>query len=356
MGRKRRTIPWIGVRDKVYYVHWFDEQARRTKRLSLGTTDTLEAQNRYAAFLAEGHKIFNPSSSAAGLTVRQALDQYKTEHIDINAVDKVRAESAIRHLRAFFGDRPLHEIDIPASRAYAQARRAGTIGGGKREPNKIGSDSTIRRELVVLKAAARHALRWKRISPSEMPSIELPREVRHSDVPWLTKEEVQRAIHTADVRLKAFIQIAYYTAGRRRSIERLRKSQIDLKLSRINLRAPDETTAQRTSKKRRPVVPLFPEIRPVVERLMNESKSEWLFGEPISMYRRFSNHMKSIGLGEKGNPHILRHSRATHLLLDGVPIYDVARLLGDTITTVDRVYGHHSSEHLAGTIKRLQGG
>jgi hypothetical protein len=120
MGRKRRTIPWIGVRDKVYYVHWFDEQARRTKRLSLGTTDTLEAQNRYAAFLAEGHKIFNPSSSAAGLTVRQALDQYKTEHIDINAVDRVRAESAIRHLRAFFGDRPLHEIDIPASRAFSR--------------------------------------------------------------------------------------------------------------------------------------------------------------------------------------------------------------------------------------------
>ena len=75
MGRKRRTIPWIGVRDKIYYVHWFDEQAGRTKRLSLGTTDTLEAQNRYAAFLAEGHKIFNPSGSAAGLTVRQALNQ-----------------------------------------------------------------------------------------------------------------------------------------------------------------------------------------------------------------------------------------------------------------------------------------
>ena len=188
-----------------------------------------------------------------------------------------------------------------------------------------------------------------------MPSIELPREMRHSDVPWLTKEEVQRAIETAEGRLRAFIQIAYYTAGRRRSIERLRKSQIDLKLSRVNLRAPDETTAQRTSKKRRPIVPLFPEIRPVVERLMDESKSEWLFGEPISMYRRFSNYMKSIGLGGKGNPHILRHSRATHLLLDGVPIYDVARLLGDTITTVDRVYAHHSSEDLAGTIKRLQG-
>src|SRR5262249_23159514 len=156
-----------------------------------------------------GHEIFD--QAVDGLTVRQALDQYKMEHIDVNAIDPVRAENGIRHLKAFFGDRPLHEIDIPASRAYAKARREGKIGGGKREPNKVGSDSTIRRELVVLKAAAKHALRWKRISPIDMPSIDLPAEVRHPDTPWLTREEVQRAIETAEGRLNAFIQIAYYT-------------------------------------------------------------------------------------------------------------------------------------------------
>jgi integrase len=342
MGRKRRTIPWLDLRGKIYYVLWTDEETGETKRLSLRTTDSVEAQQRYAAFLAEGHAIFNPKPG--GLTVSQALEQYRAEHVQENVVDRTRAQGIIEHLKAFFKDRPLPEIDIPASRAYAGARRRGEIG------KCPGAESTIRRELAVLVAAANHARKWKRISAAEMPSVELPHEARR-EAPWLTKDELRRTIDECeDTRLKAFIQIAYYTAGRRHSIETLRKEQIDLRQSRINLRAPTETTLQRKSKKRRPIVPLHPAIRPVVERLMMESPNEWLFGDTKSMYHRFADHMERLGLGDKGNPHILRHSRATHLLQDGVPMYDVARLLGDTIATVDSVYGHHSPEHLAETL------
>ena len=337
MGRKRRTIPWLDLRGESYYVFWTDEETGKTKRLSLRTTDSMEAQQRYAAFLARGHEIF--SSKPGELTVRHALAQYKQEHVAKNVIDRQRARNAIEHMTAFFGDRPLSEIDIPASRGYASARReTGVV------------DSTIRRELACLVAAANHARRWKRITHNEMPSVELPAEARR-EASYLTKDELRRVIDTCtDARLKAFIQIAYYTAGRRKSIERLRKEQIDLRQSRINLRAPDETTLQRKSKKRRPIVPLFPEIRPVVERLMVDSSNELLFGDTLEMHHRFKKHLRGLGLGGRDNLHILRHSRATHLLQDGVPIYDVARLLGDTIAIVDRVYGHHSPDHLAETL------
>jgi hypothetical protein len=44
-------------------------------------------------------------------------------------------------------------------------------------------------------------------------------------------------------------------------------------------------------------------------------------------------------------PHPATH--AGHSLLQaGVSIYDVAKLLGDTTATVERVYGHHSCESL----------
>jgi integrase len=343
MPRKRRTIPWLKVRDGTYYVFWTAEDGE-TKRLSLRTTDSLEAQQRYAAFLAKGHEIF--AGHAAGLTVSKALDQYRDEHVDANVIDRSRAHVIIRHLKAWFQNTLVREVDIPACRAYVQARRAGVVGGGERTTTSEGADSTIRRELVVLRAAAGHALRWKRITANDMPSIELPKEAPASIV-WLTKEELKTAIETAPDRLKAFIQIAYYTAGRRHSIETLRNVQINLRQGTIDLRSPFETVIQRKSKKRRPVVPLFPEIRPVVERLMMESPNEWLFGDPYPIDARFRKHMIELGLPGKSNPHILRHSRATHLLQDGVSIYDVARLLGDTIVTVDRVYGHHSAERLA---------
>jgi len=53
---------------------------------------------------------------------------------------------------------------------------------------------------------------------------------------------------------------------------------------------------------------------------------------------------------KKSSPHILRHSRATHLLQEGIAIFAVARLLGDSVATVERVYAHCSVAYLAEAI------
>jgi integrase len=269
-------------------------------------------------------------------------------------VDKARQEDAIAHLKAWFADTQIHEVNIPASRCYTDARRSGTVGGGARRTDRRGSESTIRRELVVLGAAARHALRWERITANELPKIELPAEVRSEaigDDEYLTRDEYRLALTTAAGDLQDFILICYETASRRGAIERLTKLQVNLATGRIDLRRPGENQNQRRSKKRRPVVPITAGMRPVVERLLLETKNEWLFGSPRDMYRPFRQHMEAVGLGHKARPHILRHSRATHLLQSGVSLWDVAKLLGDTTATVEKVYGHLSVDHMAGVLK-----
>lgn len=356
MPKKRRDIPWLDWVGDTAYVHWYDAASQRTKRLSLHTTDAVEAQKRYAAFLVEGHEVVSGSPRTGGLTVTQALDDYLREHVANKVVDWRRQEDAARHLKAFFGSTAIASVDIPACRSYAEARRLGATDRPKAERGRgrVGhSDSTIRRELVVLGAAARHAERWRRIGanatpPTGMPSIELPAEARTEKVKWLTKTELALALDKATGDLRDFIEVAYYTGARRASVERLTRFQVDLAAGRINLRGPDETANQRRSKKRRPVVPIDPKLRPTIERLMAANKdSEWLFGKPLNMYRPFKEHMTALALADKSNPHILRHSRATHLLLDGAKPYAVARLLGDTLATVDRVYGHAGVDELA---------
>lgn len=351
MPRKRRTIPWLELRDEVYYVYWHPADGGRIKRLSLGTGEPVEAQQRFAKFLAGGQATFDAHPGGSpGLTVSQALDDYYREHVAVNVVDKIRAEDCIRHLKGWFKNAALSSIDIPTSRSYAAARRMGVIGGGKRRKDGKASDSTIRRELVVLVAAANHAEKWKRVKIGEMPSIELPQEAAQEEI-YLTQAELARAREAATGRLRAFMDVAYYTAARRESVERLTKFQVNLAQGRINLTAPTETANQRRSKKRRPVVPIDPKLRPTIEALMDDSPNEWVFGSPASMYRPFRTHLEKLGLGAKAFPHVLRHSRATHLLQSGVQIYDVAKLLGDTVATVQRVYGHHCPDYLAAAIK-----
>jgi integrase len=45
-------------------------------------------------------------------------------------------------------------------------------------------------------------------------------------------------------------------------------------------------------------------------------------------------------------PHILRHSAASHMVEAGVPLEEVARMIGDTKAMVERVYGKHSPDYL----------
>lgn len=351
MRRQKREIPWLHLLKGVYYVYWYDKASGRTKRISLQTENALEAQKRYADFLGNGHEVFDESRRQVGLTVSQGLDDYYREHVTKKVVDIGRQEDCIAHLKAWFKDTAMSDVDIPASRAYADARRRGLVGGGKRRKTKAGSDSTIRRELGVLQSAINHARRWKRLGVNEVPVVELPPDSQPRDI-WLTPAELARAIEAATGQLKDFIMVAYYTAGRRDSVEALTRFQVDLKNNRVNLTSPNETATQRRSKKRRPVVPIDAKIRPVVDRLMEENRdSEWLFGANRNMYRAFRAHLTGLGLAEKAHPHVLRHSRATHLLQAGKSPWDVAKLLGDTLATVERVYGHHCADHLAEVIR-----
>ena len=106
--------------------------------------------------------------------------------------------------------------------------------------------------------------------------------------------------------------------------------------------------AQQITRKRRPIVPIFTEQRMSLERRMSEAEGGWLFGKGYNCYRPFRDLCEACGIDEdRRHPHILRHSRATHMLMDGESIYKVGKLLGDTVATVERVYGHYSPEYLA---------
>ncbi|WP_082312373.1 site-specific integrase [Chelatococcus sp. CO-6] len=190
------------------------------------------------------------------------------------------------------------------------------------------------------------------------PAIRIPvRSSRHRgerEAPWLTHAELAMLRAAATGRLADFIEIAYYTASRKRAVETLQWSQVRLAEGKIHL----AKVGERKTKKRRPIVPIDAELRPTLERLHQEHVAEkratdWVLGTPTSLYRPFVKLCASLGI--KASPHILRHTRATHLLMDGVSIYDVARLLGDTVPTVERVYGHHSAEYLAKSIEKKKG-
>lgn len=64
-------------------------------------------------------------------------------------------------------------------------------------------------------------------------------------------------------------------------------------------------------------------------------------GQPVQKLRRsFPAAARRAGL-DRVTPHTLRHTRATWLMQEGVPIWEAAGHLGMSIETLQRVYGHH---------------
>lgn len=329
MPRPKREVPWLEERDNgVYYVVWYDSAKKQTRRLSLHTRDSAEATARYAAFLQEGGDIIR-GEAGLRLKVVDAIDRYLDEHVDKRCADPRRQHDIAAHLRTFFNGVAVADVDIPASRAYAAARDA--------------APSTVKRELGMLTAAANHARKWGRLPADQMPRVEYPDIPEPDKVRFFTAEQIEELIRHSTGRLRAFITIAYFTAARRRSIENLEISQVNLERRTISLQKP----GSKVTKKRRPVVPINDACLRQIRMLIAISTTKYLFDSPTCFYRQFTRLCKRLGYGNDCHPHMLRHSRATHLLQAGQDPYKVAGLLGDTLKTLESVYGHHTPEHSA---------
>ena len=281
------------------------------------------------------------------MMIEVILDQYYKEHVIPKVVDRARIEYALEALLSFFKGMDVTAIDIPACRDYRLHRA--TVSG-----------STVRRELGVLQAAVNHSIKWRRLDlpANRLPSFELPPASKSKTV-WLFKPELERFLEVAgeeDERVFRFVQIAYHTASRKRAVETLPWARVDEEARRIDLQDPDAPV----TKKRRPIVPISEPMALELLEMRSTATTPWVLGSTASIRPAFDRITQLAGLAtlpQRGlrqagtlTPHVLRHSRATHLLEAGKPLWAVAALLGDSVQTVLKVYGHACPDFLDGVI------
>lgn len=291
------------------------------------------------------HQLIS-TSYWVNMKVTEILHIYKKDKGDVAAL--TRLYSAISNLNCHIGDMNIQCVDVRICRKYAEARKKQKV---KRhgEYHSI-SDSTIARELGVLKAAANHALKWRTIKTHQMPNIEIPKNLPKGKL-WLFKDEWMKLSLYANNIMFIYIPLLYQTASRRQAIEKLEWSQVDFTNKVIHLNKPGQVV----TKKRRPSIPMG-ELYEPMKKLYSERKNNYVLGSGADRYKEFIGLVKKAGVynlperdgrpAGKITPHVLRHTRATHLLEAGMSIYKVAQLLGDNPTTVERVYAHACTKSL----------
>lgn len=343
MRSKRRIFEyrgfWLGRRSESphWQVFWRTPASRRVHRRSTGTTN-LEAAKEALLTFAGGHpqpRVQEP----VWLRLDQAMTFY-LEHVKDSAsypTSKAGADLLLEFAR---------HNGIEYASQFTMDRQRHYIKHRKREIKAKGftaSNGTVNRELVVLRAAFNFAEKCGRTI--DTPHVQLLPEPPPRDEP-LTARDCRRLLAACDKpHLRLFVLMALHTLQRTSSLLSLRVEQVDLMRSRINFHPPGKPRTV----KLRPVVPITRTLWPELARAVRESQSGYVIefdGKPVKSVRTaFRTAAKKARL--KGvAPVDLRHSGATLLAAAGVPLRQIAGMLGHSHLRTTERYAKHRPDYL----------
>jgi integrase len=313
---------------------WFDKgreswtiiDGRSRHRTGFGAADIKQAERALRDYIESKHK---PAITETPL-IADVLAAYAEEHI-AHVVSGRHILYDIGHLNRWWGTKRVTDISAAACRAYIAHRQAG---------------ASARRELAFLNAAIQF---WKANHAPLMPTpkIKLPPKPQPRQ-DFMTRSEAARFLWHArrTPHLARFFIIGWYTGSRRSVITGLKWSMVNLE---TGIMQRKERGAVQT-KKRSPPVRLGARILSHLRRWkrLGDGGTGYIVhfrGLPIHRpVRSWERVRLAAGLPEYVVPHILRHSRATHMLKQGVPIWEAANALGMSVKVLAEVYGHHAPD------------
>jgi site-specific recombinase XerD len=231
-----------------------------------------------------------------------------------------------------------------------------------KKKEKLLTTKTQNYHVIALRAFLKYLIKndIETLAPEKIDLSKIP----DRSVEYLTREELDRLFETVDTRAirglrdKAILETLYSTGLRVSELVHLNKGQVDLDRREFMVRG----------KGRKPRI-VFLSYR-AVEAIQNylharDDNFEPLFlnyrhaatGQDITLgeKRRLSSVMveylvrtyaRKAGIIKKVTPHVLRHSFATELLVNGADIRSVQEMLGHASITTTQIYTHLTNKRL----------
>lgn len=344
----------------VWYIHW--TEGRRSKRTSTGEKEEVAAQ----IFLGEWLKTDAADAGDAPpvYTVAELWGLYFERHVEKNLTREEIAVmgSLAKNLKIHFGHLTLPEVTrldekgLSPVDKYIELRKRGKIGRFPAAPATIRGELT--RMLTAIRWCAAPMQNRERtiIKPSDVPVFLMPPDSQPRDR-WLRAEQVAAFMdEAAKTRvagvlqpIEVFLWIALQTTARMTAIFELTWDRVDFEVGKIDFRKPGRPV----TKKRRAVVPISSALKAVLLLAYEQRTGDHVVPK-FSPWTRINTMAKRAGITNiRVSPHVLRHTGATLMLRRGVPIWIVAGILGDTVATVERVYGHHVPDGLVTGVEEI---
>jgi integrase len=316
-------MPYRRPNTQNWWISYYDPQTGKQVRKPAGTdykaAKALEQQHR-----AQAHQ------DKARAAHDSPLDTLLARYLETRLTPRTRATA--RHLLPLAG---LWYSELTPAHIRAHIRHRQDQGA---------APATINKELTLLSAALNaHALDHN--LPRNNPVSGLKCREPQGKLRWLTQTEYQRLLDHSTGYLRDLIILACHTGLRKTELTQLRWERIDFTHHRLTLEPHETKSGKRRS------IPLNAHALDALRRRAQEATDAHVF--PVADFKKaFATACRRANLPDV-TPHTLRHTFASWLVINGVPLVEVRDLLGHSTIKLTERYAHLAPENLRTAVDAL---
>lgn len=317
---------------KDWFIDYYFEGRRRREKIGPNRklAETVLAKRKLE--IAENR--FLDKKKCSQVSFRELSELY-LEYSKANKRSWVRDTVSIKALMTDFNSLNITEIDSLKIEQYKQKRL------------KTVAPATVNRELACLKNLFNKGIEWGKCGTNPVKSVKLLRE-NNARLRYLTLEEGKRLFQNSSKHLKPIVMLALQTGMRKSEILYLKWDDIDFDQKLIFVRNSKNGEARE--------IPINSKVANFLKDL--KFKSPYVFcnkdGRPYGSVRKsFARALKKSGIDDF-RFHDLRHTFASHLVMQGVDLVTVKELLGHKSLRMTLRYAHLSPGHRRDAIERLK--
>lgn len=316
----------------------------RRKRMNLATKSLHEAR-RIAARMDNTLRLKGWIDEPGKKTyLSEFIEQYLAHGQATKAIPTCKLdEHALGTLIKFKGDVRLDSITHQDFETF-RVHRLNTV-----KPTSVNA------ELRHIKAAFSFAVDIELLKTNPAQKVKLCKVLRNNKRRFLDQEEIKRLRVACDDSpdLKRMVDFALQTGLRRGEITSLEWRDIDFKRKMIHVQNKvsfrTKSGKDRQVPMNRQAVKLLSEMKATGPNLDSRvfALNYWWFGKVFKLA------VREAKLPDTTTIHTLRHTFASHLVMQGVDLRSVKEILGHSDISVTMVYSHLSPDHLSETVDRI---
>lgn len=358
---KRKNVWYIDVRVKGRRIRKRVGRSKRIAELALRDAEVKIARDEFG---------FTKHDISIDKLIERFLEYNRTNH----RLSTARRYKAVTdHIRRYLSEkRPnvvaLSQLTPEVIEGYKTFRRDEWVN-----PNGIRVESdddikdhtrrgararTVNLELDGLKTMLNLAIRWDYLRDNPVKQVKPLKTDDRKAIRFLTVEECDKLLQAATAIFYPILLTFLNTGLRKAELENLLWEDIDLSRGRILVRSKADWKPKTGERE----IPMNDDLHRLLSDLKQQAKADdgdyvfrvmesghshnWLRTELIRTARR-------AGMHDLTRVHTLRHTFASHLVMNGVDLPTVGKLMGHSDIETTMIYAHLAPEHLANAVKRL---